>query len=183
MSNTKIYTKTGDKGNTSLLDGTRVPKSSIYPDTLGSMDELTSRIGILCASLKCTEDPYLIPFLRDIQSNLQRINSYIATNDKTLGFLANLEGIDSVIEDEIDRLQVNLPTLTKFILPGVTISDAHAHSCRTQARTAERRLRKYQEEVGGMPDVTLKYINRLSDYFFVLARHICNSFGETDCFM
>lgn len=187
----KIYTKTGDKGTTGLLDGSRVSKSSIYTETLGSADELTSRIGLLCATL----EDYPLDFLREIQGNLQRINSYIASPNKKAEFLADLTDIDKILEVEIDRLEKDLPKLTKFILPGVTVADAHAHSCRTQARCTERQVRAYAdairgtyddkvvEDKGSLPEVIFRYLNRLSDYFFVLARWICYISGNEDCFM
>lgn len=177
-----IYTKTGDKGTTALLDGSRVCKTSIFAETLGSTDELTTRIGLLCASLK--EDNWEeVIFLRQIQANIQIINSYIACNSKSELNLPEIGDIDKELEVEIDRLETILPKLTKFILPGVTIPDAYAHSCRTQARCSEREVRGYQIEIGGLPDVVFRYLNRLSDYFFVLARWLCYQAGETDAFM
>lgn len=180
----KIYTKTGDKGTTGLLDGSRVNKSSVYTETLGSVDELTSRIGVLCSTI----EDYPLEFLREIQGNLQRINSYIASPNKKAEFLVDLTGIDEILEVEIDRLDNELPKLTKFILPGVTVADAHSHSCRTQARCTERQVRNYSDVVSEtephkLPEDIFRYLNRLSDYFFVLARWICHTSGNEDAFM
>mgnify|MGYP003972200613 FL=1 len=136
---------------------------------------------MLCANL--TGYSYTVVFIRQIQANIQIINSHIACSSKSEIKLPEIGDIDTELEVEIDRLETILPKLTKFILPGVTVPDAYAHSCRTQARCTEREVRVYQIEIGGLPDVVFRYLNRLSDYFFVLARWLCYQAGETDAFM
>lgn len=202
----KIYTKTGDSGETSLYDGSRAPKYSINFDVLGEMDELSSRIGVLCAHLngktRMISGLDILNMLRHIQRNLQDFNSYIATIDKKGKRLPELdEKIILMLEDKIDNLEDMNPKLTRFILPGVTLADAQAHMCRTQARKAERVLTqlhnsnelltitKHGERVEleleqfVIPEIILKYMNRLSDFFFVLARWLCHVQARKDCFV
>jgi cob(I)alamin adenosyltransferase len=176
----KLYTKTGDSGTTSLYDGSRVEKTNIVFDVLGLNDELSSHIGLLIAHLDKMDmdlESHLISQLRNIQANLQYINSIIATPD--INKQKKLKHINdthiSEIESWIDFMEKFNPKLTSFILPGVTIEDAQAHICRTSCRKAEREVIKYSkiESFEVSPDI-LKYMNRLSDYFFSLARYICN---------
>lgn len=199
----KIYTKTGDKGTTSLYDGSRRPKSDTHFEVLGSMDELSSRIGILVA-LTNQE----IPLLRKIQRTLQDFNSHIATIKKVGKRLPMFElNIVTELEEAIDEMEKLNSKLTKFIIPGVNQDDAQAHMCRTQARTVERSLIRLLENYKDqekrilqinqnqldttlieittftIPEVILVYINRLSDYFFVLARWLCTIKGVEDCFV
>ena len=168
----KIYTKTGDKGHTSFYDGTRALKCVINFDVVGEVDELSSRIGMLCA-LVSDEDICII--LRGIQATLQDINSHIATGDKLKYSLPKLESsIVTNLETAIDAMEKVNPKLTKFILPGVMQTDAQAHLCRTQTRKVERRIIElYDSHENMVPDIVLQYVNRLSDFFFVLARWLC----------
>lgn len=200
----KVYTRTGDKGITSLYDGKRIAKNSLFFDVLGEIDELSSRIGVLCANLEGANlSVGLIEQLRFIQGILQDINSIIATVDPNGRTLPHVSDEDITrIETFIDTMEANNPKLVKFILPGVTIPDSHAHMCRTQTRKVERRLWEmhystdYVEifKVSGQESYIdlseleiheniLKYVNRLSDYFFVLARYICHAVhGKEDHF-
>ena len=180
----KIYTKTGDAGQTSLYDGSRRSKADDIFMTLGEIDELSSRIGMLCSMLKdCT---FIDVFLfRDIQRHLQDFNSHIATLNKVNKKLPVLEEnwiLD--LENSIDKMEKDLPKLTKFILPGVTQDDSQSHLCRTQTRKAERMIillsEKYPEHI---PTEISKYMNRLSDFFFVLSRWICQKLKNTDCLL
>ena len=175
----KIYTKTGDSGDTSFFDGSRAPKYSMAFQVLGEVDELSARIGLLCSHLKDTN------MMRKIQRTLQDFNSHIATMDKTNKKLPNLsEDLVANLEQMIDEMEKFNPKLTKFILPGVTTADALAHLCRTQARKAERYMIEYcKTEIIVLPECMFKYMNRLSDFFFVFARWICNNTGNTDCFL
>jgi cob(I)alamin adenosyltransferase len=188
----KVYTKTGDKGFTSLYDGSRKSKSNIHFEVLGSIDELSSRIGMLVA---LTNDK--IPILRKIQRILQDFNSHIATIDK-IGKRLPLFDVNLVseLENSIDEMETVNPKLTKFIIPGVKQDDAQAHMCRTQARTVERNLLRLLEDYKNkeetfsndnttftIPEVILTYMNRLSDYFFVLARWLCATKDVEDCFI
>lgn len=196
----KVYTKTGDSGETSLYDGSRAPKYAINFVVLGEMDELSSRIGMLCAILG--KDSVFYPQLRNIQVIIQDFNSHIATLDSEGRKLPELPNdIISELEERIDKMEESNTKLTKFILPGVTQADAQAHLCRTQTRKAERALielhnsrdiltvtkdgeRSHVElEEFMIPQIILKYMNRLSDFFFVLARNICVIEGVSDCFV
>jgi cob(I)alamin adenosyltransferase len=199
----KIYTKTGDKGFTSLYDGSRTKKNEIFFEVLGELDELTSRIGMICALMKeksPTRDK-IYNFLRKIQGKIQDINTIIATikNKKNMPNITEEDVIE--IESFIDELDNNLPKLTKFILPGVVELDAQCHLCRTQTRKVERFLWKLETS---MNEITIKragvqqildlstisisnsnipeYINRLSDFFFTLARWFCIDEGKTEYF-
>lgn len=167
----KIYTKTGDKGTTGLIGGTRVSKSDIRIEAYGTVDELNSQIGILTTyeiGLDC------ISTLREIQHKLFRLGAHLATDREkaeyvTASIITN-EDI-SFIENEMDRMEALLPELTNFILPGGHRAAAIAHVCRTVSRRAERRIIEmasfYQIE-----NESIIYINRMSDYFFVLSRLI-----------
>lgn len=173
----KIYTKTGDLGITSLYDGSRIEKTNIIFDVLGYNDELSSHIGILIAQLnKIVYNSPLISQLRNIQATLQYINSIIATPDinkqKKLKHIDDKDVLE--IENWIDYMEKCNPKLTSFILPGVTIEDAQAHICRTSCRKSEREMIRYSkiEKIEISPYI-LVYMNRLSDYFFSLARYIC----------
>ena len=177
----KIYTKTGDTGSTSLYDGSRAPKFSIVFNVIGEIDELNSRIGLLCTHMTDTDTD----MLRKIQRTLQDFNSHIATIDKTNKKLPDLsESLILELENMIDEMEKICPKLTKFILPGVTTPDALAHLCRTQARKAERWIvdMHFSHKVN-IPEIIIKYMNRLSDFFFVFARWICVKSGNTDCFI
>lgn len=176
----KIYTKTGDKGQTSFYDGSRALKCAINFDVVGEVDELSSRIGLLC-SLIGEEDSGI---LRRIQAILQDINSHIATIDKKKCSLPELSyDVVASLEVAIDSMEKVNPKLTKFILPGVMQTDAQAHLCRTQTRKVERRIIELYNLIPGIvPDVVLQYINRLSDFFFVFARWLCATKNVSEYF-
>lgn len=167
----KIYTKSGDKGTTGLIGGTRVPKNDIRLEAYGTVDELNSFIGLL---ITYPLDETNKVFLSEIQNKLFSIGSYLATDtSKTdINAASFLKETDIThIENEIDRLNVNLPLLQNFILPGGSQAGAVSHICRTVSRRAERNI----YNVKSMYDVDIhifEYINRLSDYFFVLSRYI-----------
>jgi cob(I)alamin adenosyltransferase len=166
----KLYTKTGDKGQTGLIGGTRVPKNDIRIEAYGTVDELNSFIGLLTTYSIHEED---IRFLRIIQYNLFSVGSYLATDTTKISLQqASIFKNDSIeqIEKEIDRIDAKLPALNSFILPGGSQTGAICHVCRTIARRAERRL----FDVTGSYQVDnqiLVYFNRLSDYFFALSRY------------
>ena len=184
----KVYTKTGDKGITSLYDGNKVYKNSIIFQTIGEIDELSSRIGFLCSTIS-DEERYLSKklLLRKIQGMLQEINSNIATiNPNRKGKLQEFEESNVVeLESVIDDMEIVNPKLTKFILPGVTLSDSSCHLCRTQTRKVERMLwklsntshiitTKKQLSIDNLLQPSIyRYVNRLSDFFFVFARWLC----------
>ena len=159
----KIYTKTGDKGETSLLGGTRVSKAHHKLEAYGTVDELNSTIGLIAAMNTVHQN-----FLLNIQHKLFNIGSELAA-EKNLSFpLPELtEEEINVLEKEIDRLNEKLPKLKNFILPGGSVISAHTQIARCVCRRAERNVvglneSKYTTIIG--------YLNRLSDYLFVLSR-------------
>lgn len=156
-----IYTKTGDKGKTSLYHGKRISKSSLQIEALGTIDELTSFIGLVSLKIKELDKK----LLQDIQKDLYKIMSYLSEMNINLSFLK-----DKVKEFEIkiDQLDKKLPKLTKFIIPGGTELSAWFHILRTVCRRCERVVVKLKAK-HYMLDI-IQYLNRLSDLFFILAR-------------
>lgn len=169
----KVYTKTGDKGQTGLIGGTRVPKNDIRLEAYGTVDELNSFIGLLCAYDIPKED---LAFLRSVQHNLFVVGSYLATDRSVVAVNnASVLSIDSIIdiEHQIDKLDERLPLLTAFILPGGSQASALCHVCRTVTRRAERRIYE-MNSLFNVDEQILVYLNRLSDYFFIFSRYLNN---------
>ena len=168
----KVYTKTGDKGQTSLVGGQRVSKCCERLESYGTVDELNSHIGLLI-SLATDEADRL--FMTDIQAGLFVVGGYLATDttqrEVRTGNIVTPEMV-SAIEMEIDRLQELLPPLRLFILPGGSMAASQAHVCRTVCRRAERCILRLAECGAEIDEQVLSYVNRLSDYFFVLARKL-----------
>ena len=168
----KVYTKTGDKGQTSLVGGQRVSKCCERLESYGTVDELNSHIGVLMTY--CT-DAADHGFLLNIQGNLVVVGGYLATDNSQKeireGNIITAEMVAEV-EREIDRLQEMLTPLRLFILPGGCRAAAYAHVCRTACRRAERCILRLAETGALVDDNVTAYINRLSDYFFVLARKL-----------
>lgn len=166
----KIYTKRGDAGVTDLYDGSRAEKSDSIFNALGSIDELSSHIGMLILHIRqYSMDDHTITFLRNVQQDLLNIGSIIATpNPKEDQRLPEItEDHVKKIETSIDNIDTVLKPLTVFIkVGGVNIIESQAHICRTVCRRAERDI------VGCHNDGSClnKYMNRLSDYFFTFAR-------------
>jgi cob(I)alamin adenosyltransferase len=177
----KLYTKTGDKGKTGLIGGTRVDKNDVRLEAYGTIDELNSFIGLL-TTYKLEEKDII--FLRYIQHKLFTIGSHLATDTSKVS-LNSASVLDEsnifTIEQEIDRLDAEIPELTSFILPGGSQSGALCHICRTIVRRAERRLFD-MNEVYTIDSQILVFVNRLSDYFFILSRYLTlNSGCEEIC--
>ena len=165
----KIYTRTGDDGTTGLIGGTRVKKHDIRLEAYGTVDELNSWIGLIRAMpLQEAE----IKTLERIQNILFVIGAHLAS-DQPASFIKEQlpckEEDISLLEQEMDRMSETLPGLTHFILPGGGTSAAHCQVARTICRRAERRIIELAEHTEVDPGL-IKYINRLSDYLFVLAR-------------
>ncbi len=171
----KIYTKTGDQGQTGLIGGTRVSKDNARLEAYGTVDELNSHIGLL-ASYPMEHESIL--FLEKIQNNLFVIGSYLATDQEKTSASAFLISDDKIteIEVEIDRMNELLPELTSFILPGGHRAAAIAHICRTISRRAERKTVSLSKE-HNIEIQIIKYLNRLSDYLFTLARFVNSNAG------
>lgn len=167
-----IYTATGDKGTTSLVGGRSVKKTDIRLEAYGTIDELNSFIGLLSISVK-EPHPEMYRYLRQVQGKMFCIGAYLAT-DFPAGEQHPCKGMgeDDItkIEGIIDQLDGELPQLTRFTLPGSSELSAVAHICRTVTRRAERRVLSLGETVYIDP-VVLKFINRLSDFFYVFARY------------
>jgi len=176
----KIYTKTGDKGNTSLLGGKKVPKYDLRIEAYGTVDELNSNIGTLRAALDDKRYGYLL----SIQNELFTLGSLLASTPKaretmTLPSLT-MKSVDR-LEAEIDAMTKDLPELRAFILPGRTQEDGICHIARCVCRRAERRVIELRDvEEGSVEEIMVIYLNRLSDYLFVLSRKISQDLGHSD---
>ena len=172
----KIYTKTGDDGTTGLVGGNRVKKYDLRLEAYGTIDELNSWIGLIRANeLKNDEIQYLI----QIQNKLFNIGSRLASDEKGDQFTRQLSISDSDInrlEKAIDKLESGLPELTGFILPGGNVAVSQCHIARTVCRRAERRILEFSEQNPVQTEI-MKYLNRLSDFLFVLARKLAYSNG------
>ncbi len=176
MKKSKIYTKTGDDGHTGLVSGNRTLKSDSRIDLYGELDELNSRIGFSASFfLQDKELITLLPFVRRLQSAIFDLGSNLACEyeNRAKFKLPQLsEDLIKALELEIDRLDNDLEPLKNFILPGGSFAASSLHLCRTSARTVERKLVHYfQETKEELPVHSIEFLNRLSDYFFVLSRY------------
>ncbi len=167
----KIYTKTGDLGKTSLIGGTKVPKSHIRIETYGTVDELNSYIGLVTDLLT---DDHSQKILKEIQDRLFTIGSSLACDPEKepLMKIPDLKEADiSLLEKEIDAMNEVLPPMKSFILPGGHIHISTIHIARCICRRAERSCVNMQEQELFVEPLVIKYLNRLSDHLFVLARY------------
>ena len=170
----KIYTKTGDKGKTSLLGGTKVPKSHIRIESYGTVDELNSFIGLLNDHITNAHSKIM---LKEIQDRLFTIGSSLACDPEkeTAMKIPDLKEDDiKLLEKKIDKMNESLPPMKSFILPGGHVAVSTAHICRCVCRRAERICVSMQENKLFVEPLVIKYLNRLSDYLFVLARFIAH---------
>lgn len=166
----KIYTKTGDQGQTGLFGGARVSKASARVDVYGEVDELNSMLG---ATRAHGGEPRTDGMLHQIQSELFTVGAELATRpDKDANVGVSLLGDADVesLEHAIDELERDLPALTTFILPGGCAQAAFLHLSRTTCRRAERKLVALADNEPVRPEL-IRYLNRLSDLLFVMARH------------
>lgn len=169
----KVYTKTGDDGTTGLVGGTRVKKNDTRLEAYGTVDELNASIGFL-RSYELPDDVSIL--LVQIQNKLFNIGSRLASDEKGEAFTANLaitEENIKVLENAIDGFETQLPEIKNFVLPGGEFSVAQCHVARTVCRRAERRILEFSENNLVQPEA-IKYINRLSDFLFVLARKLAS---------
>lgn len=176
----KIYTKTGDKGSTSLIGGVRVPKSHIRIESYGTVDELNSYVGMVN---DLANNDKICEWLREIQDRLFTIGSVLATNpDKEVKMkLPDVHETDVTwLEQRIDEMNEVLPEMKSFILPGGQLASSTAHVARCVCRRAERICVAMHEQDEYIPDLVIKYLNRLSDFLFVLARYIAHINGAED---
>ncbi|MFV0521275.1 MAG: cob(I)yrinic acid a,c-diamide adenosyltransferase [Mangrovibacterium sp.] len=168
---TKVYTKTGDDGTTGLIGGSRVKKFNNRLEAYGTIDELNSAIGVIAAYLL---DDHDLKVIRNIQNLLFVIGSHLATDESAQELKTQLPCEESdieLLENEIDVITTELPPLRHFILPGGCPAAAYAHLARAICRRAERRIVEMAEMIE-VDKQLVKYINRLSDYLFVLSRKL-----------
>ncbi|MBK8521589.1 MAG: cob(I)yrinic acid a,c-diamide adenosyltransferase [Chitinophagaceae bacterium] len=176
----KIYTKTGDLGKTSLIGGTKVPKSYIRIEAYGTVDELNSFIGLTADQL--AHEPSKI-LLKEIQDRLFTIGSSLACDpDKESKLkIPDLNESDiTLLEREIDKMNDELEEMKSFILPGGHVAISTAHVTRCVCRRAERICVNMQEHDLFVDPLVIKYLNRLSDYLFVLSRYAGHLLGVDD---
>lgn len=176
-----IYTKTGDKGTTSLVGGTRVLKCDDRVEAYGTVDELNSHVGLL-AELIRQDEPHYFDFLKQVQHNLFIVQTLLAT-EKELPYelpkLADTAVTD--LEHAIDLLQESLPKFRHFIIPGGNVASTQCHVCRTVCRRAERCIVRLAQQQPVSEEVS-RYVNRLSDFLFILSRHLVVARGQEESF-
>ena len=173
----KVYTKTGDTGTTALFGGTRVPKHHIRIESYGTVDELNSHIGLI----RDQEMNQLYKnVLIEIQDRLFTVGAILATppeketlksGEKRLQKLGIIESDIEFLEKEIDTMEESLPQMTHFVLPGGHTTVSYCHIARCVCRRAER-LAVHLNDIEPTDELVIKYLNRLSDYLFVLARKL-----------
>lgn len=181
MKKSLVYTKTGDQGTTGLVGGTRVPKTHIRLEAYGTVDELNSNLGVLISYLTEERD---YNFLLGVQHKLFSIGSHLATDQEKIKLhdvsIITATDVEN-IEHEIDAMDDILPPLHSFVLPGGSRASAFCHVCRTICRRAERRILALSANYPISPEL-LVYVNRLSDYLFVLSRKINFNEGKDEIF-
>lgn len=164
----KIYTRTGDKGNTSLFDNKRVPKDHIRVESYGTIDELVSFLGL---AKNYMEDEEIYELIENIQNKLFIVATNLATEDKSK-IKYHIEEKDiSFLEENIDKYMDKIGEATGFIVPGSGKKSGYLHVCRTICRRAERRIitLSSQEDIDPL---VIKYVNRLSDLIYAIARYL-----------
>ena len=181
----RIYTKTGDSGDTRLVGGQKVRKDSPRIEAYGTVDELSAVLGIARTLLEATGAPpgaqALATVLRRLQNELFNLGSDLATRAEDLhpGQPVIREEHVVALEQEIDAWNESLPALKSFVLPGGGLVGAHLHLARTVCRRAERAVVRAAEEESVRPE-TMRYLNRLSDAIFVMSRHAARLYGEDE---
>ncbi len=179
MKITKVYTRGGDKGLTSLVGGQRVSKASIRLEAYGTIDELSSHLGLLAAWLPNGHERDMV---QRIQNVLFNVCTNLATDQEQTPLYPSAhlpEGEIALMEQEVDMVMKELPERQGFILPGGCPEAAQAHVCRTVCRRAERRIVELSDTAVVSPEI-LQYVNRLSDYFFVLAKKLNFIAGKSE---
>ncbi len=172
MKMTRIYTRRGDEGMTDLVGGVRISKADKRIEAYGTIDELSSHLGLLAAMLENAPDDRAD--ILHVQDNLFRVGTHLATDQSQTPLYPSAllpEGATQHIETLIDQAKELLPEAQGFVLPGGCMAAAQCHVCRTVCRRAERRIAELAATDTVGPDI-IKYINRLSDYLFILAKKI-----------
>jgi cob(I)alamin adenosyltransferase len=184
---TRIYTRTGDDGMTGLVGGPRVKKDALRIETYGTVDELSSAIGVARTALRSLPDPperapRLDAWLAWIQDVLFNLGSELATlpHDRWQGMPLVDDAAISALERAIDEAEADLAPLDTFILPGGSAAGAQLHVARTICRRAERRLVTLRETEDGASKEAVRYLNRLSDALFVWSRWINDALHERE---
>lgn len=174
----RIYTRTGDTGETGLIGGQRVPKDDPRVEAYGTVDELNATLGI--ARCYLTEQPELDNLLERLQNELFDIGAELASPpERAAQFQSIGESHITAMENAIDRFEEELPPLRQFILPGGTLTAAHLHLARTVCRRAERQVVRLSH-TSTVNAAIIKYLNRLSDLLFVMARVANHRAGVED---
>ena len=171
MKITKVYTKGGDKGMTSLVSGVRINKADVRLEAYGTVDELGAQLGLLAAYMSDGPDKDMV---ERVQGNLFIVGAHLATDQSKTPLYDSAilpAGETELLEKEIDAIMGSLPEAQGFVLPGGCPAAAHAHVCRTVCRRAERRVVALAENAVVSPEIQ-QYLNRLSDYLFVLAKKL-----------
>lgn len=173
----KIYTKTGDKGTTGLFGGKRVPKNDLRIEAYGTVDELNVHVGLVRDALT---DEATREALKSIQDRLFTIGAILATDpDKEMPTPDLHEADIQMLESAMDAMDEVLPALKNFILPGGHLTVSYCHLARVVCRRAER-LTVALHEVAPVEPLAMRYLNRLSDYFFVLGRYVGQQLGAEE---
>ncbi len=181
----KVYTKTGDTGTTALFGGTRVPKDHARIESYGTVDELNSYIGLI-RDQEINQNYKNI--LIEIQDRLFTVGAILATppekellknGEKRLQNLGIVESDVELLENEIDTMEDSLPQMTHFVLPGGHTTVSYCHLARCVCRRAER-LAVHLSHNEPVAEIAIKYLNRLSDYLFVLARKLSSDLNATE---
>ncbi len=173
----KVYTRTGDNGTTSLVGGTRVAKTNPRLEAYGTVDELNSHIGLLIAIMPKPQ-PETLTW---VQNRLFDLGAMLATEPESKFQPKSLADEDiECLERDIDDMQARLPELRAFVLPGGTVPAAQANVARTVCRRAERRMLALAEQGIPVAPAALRFINRLSDYLFVLSRCLNVAAGQPE---
>lgn len=164
----KIYTKTGDKGQTSLFGGKRLPKNHIRIEAYGTVDELNAFVGLIRDGL--AQGHAQIALLTEVQKRLFTIGSNLASDpDKEMITPDVLNSDIELLEQSMDEMDAKVPALKHFLLPGGHTLVSYCHICRTICRRAERRIIELGQ-TAEVEAIIIRYVNRLSDYFFLLGR-------------
>jgi cob(I)alamin adenosyltransferase len=181
----KVYTKTGDKGTTALFGGTRVPKDHIRIESYGTVDELNSYIGLIRDQ---EMNQHFKDILIEIQDRLFTVGAILATpqekevmknGELRLQKLGIIESDIELLESEIDTMEDSLPQMTHFVLPGGHTTVSYCHLARCVCRRAER-LAVHLSHEEAIDEMAVKYLNRLSDYLFVLARKLSSDLNADE---
>lgn len=174
----KIYTKTGDKGQTSLIGGTRVPKDHIRIEAYGTVDELNSWMGVI---RDCISDEATKKLIIDIQDKLFTIGSHLASDpEKSKMKLPEITDAHvAVLENEMDAIDKAVPPMKNFVLPGGHLTVSYCHVARCVCRRAER-CTIHLSGSAPVDEVIIRYLNRLSDYLFMLSRKLTQDLGAQE---